>query len=146
MRGDFAYSDKRLALENLLAYGGAIGVTANGVVELGRDRLDLQGTIVPAYTLNSILGNIPVIGSLAARRRRAGPVRRQLPGSPDRAADPQVSVNPLSALAPGFLRRLFQPNFGVPPPAQESLEEVISARQQSVITSGEPERDACGRR
>ena len=36
-------------------------------------------------------------------------------------ADPQVSVNPLSALAPGFLRRLFQPNFGMPPPIQQSL-------------------------
>ena len=35
--------------------------------------------------------------------------------------DPQVSVNPLSAFAPGFLRRLFQPNFGVPPPIQQSL-------------------------
>ena len=37
------------------------------------------------------------------------------------AADPKVSVNPLSALTPGFLRRLFQPNFGIPPPVQESL-------------------------
>jgi hypothetical protein len=37
------------------------------------------------------------------------------------AADPQVSVNPLSALAPGFLRRLFQPNFGLPPPVHQSL-------------------------
>jgi len=37
------------------------------------------------------------------------------------AADPQVSVNPLSALTPGFLRRLFQPNFGVSPSVEESL-------------------------
>jgi len=36
------------------------------------------------------------------------------------AADPQISVNPLSALTPGFLRRLFQPNFGVPPQVQEA--------------------------
>jgi hypothetical protein len=36
------------------------------------------------------------------------------------AADPQVSVNPLSALTPGFLRRLLQPNFDIPPSVQES--------------------------
>ena len=120
LRGDFAYSDKRLLFEHLLAYGGAIGATANGEIDLGRDRLDLQGTIVPAYTLNSILGNIPVIGSLLLGGEGQGlfAANYRLTGS---SADPQVSVNPLSALAPGFLRRLFQPNFGMPPPIQESL-------------------------
>jgi Protein of unknown function/AsmA-like C-terminal region len=120
LRGDFAYSEDRLVLENLLAYGGALGVTANGLLELGRHRLDIQGTIVPAYTLNSLIGNVPVLGSLllggqgqglfAANYRATGP-----------AADPQLRVNPLSALTPGFLRRLFQPNFGIPPSVEESL-------------------------
>jgi uncharacterized protein YhdP len=120
LRGDFAYSDDHLVLDNLLAYGGAIGITSNGVADLGRDRLDLQGTIVPAYALNSIIGNIPVIGSLLAGGEGQGlfAANYRVTGS---AADPKVSVNPLSALAPGFLRRLFQPNFGVPPSIQQSL-------------------------
>ena len=120
LRGDFDYSDNHLVIENLLAYGGAIGVTANGVVRLSQDRLDLQGTIVPAYALNSILGNIPVIGSLLLGGEGQGlfAANYRATGS---AADPQIQVNPLSALTPGFLRRLFQPNFGIPPPVQESL-------------------------
>ncbi len=117
LRGDFAYRDNHLKLENILAYGGAIGVTGNGVVDVGRDRLDLQGTIVPAYALNSIIGNIPVIGSLLVGGEGQGlfAANYHVTGS---GADPQVSVNPLSALAPGFLRRLFQPNFGRSPPVQ----------------------------
>jgi uncharacterized protein YhdP len=120
LRGNFAYGEDRLALDNLVGYGGAIGVTGNGVADLGRDRLDLQGTIVPAYTLNSILGIVPVIGPLLLGGEGQGlfAANYQVTGS---AADPQVSVNPLSAFAPGFLRRLFQPNFGVPPPIQQSL-------------------------
>ncbi len=120
LRSDFAYGADRLVLDNLVAYGGAIGVTGNGVADLGRDRLDLQGTIVPAYALNSILGNVPVIGPLLLGGEGQGlfAANYRVIGS---AADPQVSVNPLSALAPGFLRRLFQPNFGVPPPIQRSL-------------------------
>jgi hypothetical protein len=119
LRGDFTYSEDQVVLEDLLAYGGAIGVTANGRLELGAKSLDLQGTIVPAYTLNSIIGNVPVLGSLllggegqglfAATYRATGSV-----------TDPQISVNPLSALTPGFLRRLLQPNLGRPPPAQEA--------------------------
>ena len=120
LRGDFAYREDRLVLDNLVAYGGAIGVTSNGVADLGRDRLDLQGTIVPAYALNSILGIVPVIGPLLLGGEGQGlfAANYRVTGS---AADPEVSVNPLSAFAPGFLRRLFQPNFGMPPPVQESL-------------------------
>ena len=120
LRGDFAYNGKRVVVENLLAYGGAIGVTANGVVQLSQDRLDLQGTIVPAYALNSILGNIPLIGSwlLGGEGQGIFAANYRATGS---TADPRVSVNPLSALTPGFLRRLFQPNFGISPPVQESL-------------------------
>jgi Protein of unknown function/AsmA-like C-terminal region len=120
LSGDFAYSEKRLVLQNLLAYGGALGVTANGVLELGPHRLDIQGTIVPAYTLNSIIGNIPLFGSLLLGGEGQGlfAANYRATGS---AADPQVSVNPLSALTPGFLRRLLQPNFGVLPPEYESL-------------------------
>jgi uncharacterized protein YhdP len=94
-------------------------VTANGRFELGAQRLDMQGTIVPAYTLNSIIGNVPVLGSLllggdgqglfAATYRATGSV-----------TDPQISVNPLSALTPGFLRRLLQPNLGRAPTAQKA--------------------------
>jgi hypothetical protein len=120
LRGDFTYTENHLVLENLLAHGGAIGVTANGMLELGPHRLDIQGTIVPAYTLNSIIGNIPMIGSLLLGGEGQGlfAANYRATGS---AADPDVSVNPLSALTPGFLRRLFQPNFGIPSPVQESL-------------------------
>jgi uncharacterized protein YhdP len=120
LRGEFALSEDRLTLDNVLAYGEAIGVTGNGVVDLNRDKLDLQGTIVPAYALNSMLGNVPIIGSLLLGGEGQGlfAANYRVTGS---GADPQISVNPLSALAPGFLRRLLQPNFGLPPPVQQSL-------------------------
>src|SRR5205823_5990336 len=108
LRGDFDYSGNNLSLENLLAYGEAIGVTANGVVQLSQDRLDLQGTIVPAYALNSILGNIPVIGSLLLGGEGQGlfAANYQATGS---AADPQIRVNPLSALTQAFCAGCFSP-------------------------------------
>jgi uncharacterized protein YhdP len=106
LRGDFTYRDGAILLDRLIAYGGALGITAKGKVDIDRDTLDLSGTIAPAHTLNSVLGNVPLIGSIlmggegqslfAANYRVTGPT-----------ADPSISVNPLSALAPGFLRRIF---------------------------------------
>jgi hypothetical protein len=119
LRGDFVYTGNRLTLERLLAFGEALGITANGSVDLDRDWLDLQGTVAPAYLLNSIIGNVPIIGPLlgggsqglfAANFRLDGPT-----------AEPRVMVNPLSALAPGFLRQLFAPITGLPAP--QALEQ-----------------------
>jgi hypothetical protein len=115
LEGNIVYGGGRIAVSNLRAYGGAIGINVDGEVNYDAGTLDASGTLVPAYTLNSVLGNIPVLGSLlmggegqglfGANFRIAGPL-----------ADPQISVNPLSAFAPGALRRLFlfkawNPNF-----------------------------------
>src|SRR5207237_7986208 len=62
LRGDFAYDGSLLTLDRMLAFGEALGVTANGWVDLDRDWLELQGTVAPAYALNSLLGNFPIIG------------------------------------------------------------------------------------
>jgi hypothetical protein len=77
-----------------------------GDIDLANETADLQGTIVPAYAINSFLGNIPLLGRLFSPERGGGlfAVNYSVRG---RLADPAVSVNPLSALTPGFLRGVF---------------------------------------
>jgi hypothetical protein len=81
-------------------------MTIKGRIDRINDTCDLTGTVVPAYFFNSLLGDIPLIGKLFAPEAGGGlfaasyTVRGKL-------ADPQVAVNPLSALTPGFLRGLF---------------------------------------
>lgn len=111
LRGSFTYSDDGVVLDKLLASGESLGLTASGSVDLVHDRLDLTGTIAPAHAINSALGKVPVIGSLlmGGEGQSLFAANYELSGSTD---DPSVSVNPLSAIAPGFLRRLFVvPNF-----------------------------------
>lgn len=106
------YDDGVLSVKEGRFSGNALGVTVNGTVDTDQDQIDLTGTLVPAYSINSILGNIPLLGKLfvpeqgggvfAASYRVTGPVE-----------NPSISVNPLTALAPGFLRDLFG---GIIPP------------------------------
>lgn len=117
LSGNFTLADGKLDAKELRAYGGALGIKADGVYDLAGNTLDVSGTLVPAYTINSVLGNIPLLGPLitggqgegifAANFRVAGP-----------AGDPKVTVNPLSALAPGVLRKLFL--FEAPEPSAPS--------------------------
>lgn len=106
LQGDMVYGAGGIKIDNMRAYGGAIGISANGTVDYDAGTLDASGTLVPANILNTVIGDIPVIGSLlmggkgqgiiGANFRIAGPI-----------GDPQIAVNPLSVLAPGFLRNLF---------------------------------------
>ena len=117
LRGDFAYSGSRMTIKNLLAFGESLGITANGWVDTERDRLELEGTVAPAYALNSLLGNIPIVGQLLGGGSQGlFAANYRLSGSSD---NPDVAVNPLSVLTPGILRQLFAPLVGFPSPQSE---------------------------
>jgi len=96
----------RLEISEGRAVGGALGMTLAGTVDLDRDAVDLSGTIVPVYGLNRAIGRIPLLGDLLTGGEGGGlfAFTYRVTGPLD---DPDVRVNPLSVLAPGFLRDLF---------------------------------------
>ncbi len=86
--------------------GPSIGLTSRGVIDLDRDKIDLEGVIVPAYALNSILSNIPIIGDILQGGEGEGlfSATYHIAGE---LAEPKIDVNPWAALAPGFVRDIF---------------------------------------
>ncbi len=102
----FRLTKEELGLAEARAFSSSLGLTVKGRIDLANERLDLQGTIVPAYFFNSLLGNLPLIGRLFSPEEGGGlfAASYSIRGAVD---DPEVSVNPLSALTPGFLRGLF---------------------------------------
>jgi AsmA-like C-terminal region/Protein of unknown function len=102
----FRYSGDILELSDARAFSPSLGLTMKGRIDLGTDMLNMQGTIVPAYFFNALLGHLPVIGRLFSPERGGGVFAASytLNGA---LRDPQVFVNPLTTLTPGFLRGLF---------------------------------------
>jgi len=96
-----------LALQDAGVFSNSLGLTARGRIDTGAKTVDLQGTIVPAYALNSALGRLPMIGRLFSAEQGGGLLALGFSYRGD-TANPTVSVNPLSALTPGFLRGLFR--------------------------------------
>ncbi|MEM7766365.1 MAG: AsmA-like C-terminal region-containing protein [Pseudomonadota bacterium] len=99
--------DGRYIMEGGRASGPALGLTLNGWLEPESQKLDLSGVLVPSFGVNSALGGIPIIGDLMVGREGEGilSLTYSVRGELDRA---QVAVNPLSAVAPGVLRRIFE--------------------------------------
>lgn len=115
------------------ADSNALGLTLNGRADMAKHTLNLKGVVVPANSLNSLFGKIPLIGKLAGEGDALIGFNYSVKGS---MSDPEVFVNPLSGLTPGFLRGIF--NIGDDPTA----EPAPSPKQAPEAGAGEePTRD-----
>ncbi len=85
--------------------GPEIGLTFDGFIDFAHDRVDVSGAYVPAYGLNSLLSNIPVLGVVLAGGQHEGifALNYRVLGP---LGAPVVNVNPLSAIAPGLMRKI----------------------------------------
>jgi hypothetical protein len=105
LNADIILYKDRLSITQSNAHGGSLGVTARGDIAYQTGALELQGTIIPAYLVNRMLSHVPVVNLLVSGKGQGlVAVNYQLSGQ---LAEPQVSVNPISALTPGVLRGLF---------------------------------------
>ena len=103
----FSWDGRTLEMTDVQAFSASLGLTARGRVDAVRKTVDVQGTVVPLYMLNSALGRIPLLGKLFTAEKGGGLLAVNY-GVRGRLDNPAVSVNPLSALTPGFLRGLFK--------------------------------------
>ncbi len=105
----FRIGDGVLRIDEAAAVGASLGVSLDGVYDLERKRMDLQGVISPLYLVNGI-------GSIFTRRGEGlFGVSFQMAGP---AATPTVTVNPLSILTPGMFREIFRRA----PPAEAAIQ------------------------
>lgn len=96
-----------ITVKDAKANGITLGITLSGTIDLDAETIDVAGTVVPAYALNSALGKIPVIGPIFTGGEKGSGIFAATYKMKGDAVEPEISVNPLSALAPGFLRNLF---------------------------------------
>lgn len=97
----------RYVVTGAKAQGPALGLTANGYIDMTSQAIEIDGVLVPSFGVNSALGGIPIIGDLVVGRDGEGvfSLTYGVRGTLEKA---NVSVNPLSALAPGVIRRVFE--------------------------------------
>jgi len=97
--GEFTIGPDTLTLYKGAAIGASLGVSGDGTYMPASGVLDIQGVVTPIYLINGI-------GQIISRRGEGFfGISYRLRGT---AAEPQITVNPLSLLAPGFLRDIFR--------------------------------------
>ena len=106
----FEYKNKVLKVEDAKAFGNVLGITMSGTYNWNNEEIKGEGVIAPAYSINSFLGKIPLVGNLLAGKD--GTVFAANYSVSGTINDTDVSINPLSALSPGSLKDWFSSAFG----------------------------------
>ena len=108
LEAPMVFDQGKLTVRDARANGDSLGITMKGDLELARGRVALDGVVAPAYGINAMFTDVPVLGTLLTSRPGEGVVgiTYTVAGAPDAL---KVGVNPLSALAPGIFRRIFEP-------------------------------------
>jgi hypothetical protein len=106
-RAEFTRTSGRTMIRDGVVKGPMIGATMEGLIDYARDEVSVRGTLVPLYGVNNMFGQIPIVGLFLGGGSNEGllGITYEVTGSP---SNPRPIVNPISAIAPGLLRKLFE--------------------------------------
>ncbi len=106
MRVDFTRVPGKLVIRDGVVRGPVIGATIDGNIDFVKNDVRMRGTFVPLYGLNNAFGQIPIVGLFfgGSNEGLVG-ITYEVVGPPNA---PILRVNPISAIAPGLLRKFFE--------------------------------------
>ena len=99
--------DNYMVVDKGILRGPSVGATFQGVVYDSAGNTSITGTFMPAYSLNSLFSQVPIIGGVLGNGRDRGliGITFKVEGN---AKSPHVSINPISLIAPGIFRSIFE--------------------------------------
>ena len=111
LRAEFTRQSGQLSIREGVVKGPTIGATIEGSIDYLGNAVRMSGTFVPMYGLNNMFGQIPIVGLFLGGGSNEGliGVTYEVVGTP---GQPVLRVNPISAMAPGVLRKIFEFNTG----------------------------------
>ena len=104
---DFTTKKNLITIDEMYAIGPSISVLLSGYVVKG-ELISLRGTLVPATTLNKIIGSIPILGNILVGKKTGEGifgVSFKIKGPPK---DLKTTVNPIKTLTPRFITRTLE--------------------------------------
>lgn len=94
-----------ISVSNGRTSGASIGLSFGGVINQTKGTIDVSGTFVPMSQINKFVSSIPLVGQLLTGGKNGGIIAATY-AIKGQSENPSVIINPLSVLAPGFLRSI----------------------------------------
>tara|TARA_B100000029_G_scaffold246112_1_gene243131 strand:+ start:263 stop:2467 length:2205 start_codon:yes stop_codon:yes gene_type:complete len=103
----FENKDKLINIEEIYSIGPAISILMNGYIQKN-ELVSLRGTLVPATTINNVIGKIKILGNILVGSKKGEGVfgvSFKIKGPPKNL---KTTVNPIKTLTPRFITRTLE--------------------------------------
>jgi len=103
----FTNEKTSMKIDEIYAIGPAISIMMEGYIQKN-ELISLRGTLVPATTLNKIIGSLPLLGDILVGKKTGEGVfgvSFKIKGPPKKT---KTTVNPIKTLTPRFITRTLE--------------------------------------
>jgi hypothetical protein len=107
LRAPFSVGYGQFVLHGASIEGPLVSATMRGRIDFRTRRLQVGGTFTPLSTLNKLFSEVPLFGDIVTGPRREG-VFAMTYALQGELENPELVVNPFSAITPGITRELMQ--------------------------------------
>ena len=104
---NYSTEDKVITIDEIYSIGPSISILMEGYVQ-SNELISLRGTLVPATTINKLIGKIKVIGDILVGKKKGEGVfgvSFKIKGPPKNL---KTTVNPIKTLTPRFITRTLE--------------------------------------
>ncbi|MGL9732972.1 MAG: YhdP family protein [Wolbachia sp.] len=101
----FSYKNDTVEIEESWLEGAELGISTRGRLDIKDYKFQVEGQVIPAYSINKSLSKIPIIGKLLTGGKSRGIISIDYKANRDDKSS-NVSVNPISSLTPSLFKRL----------------------------------------
>jgi len=104
---NFNSNKNLMTINEIYAIGPAISILMDGYIEKNK-LISLRGTLVPATTLNKVIGSIPFLGKILVGSKTGEGVFGVSFKIKGPLKNPETTVNPIKTLTPRFITRTLE--------------------------------------
>jgi hypothetical protein len=104
LSSDYKSREDKIVLSKGLIRGSDLGLTFNGDLNIKTKDFYVEGTLIPAYTLNTLLTKVPIVGDIITAGSPEEGVLAATFNVENKNDEIDISFNPISVLVPSIIR------------------------------------------
>ena len=105
LNAKYEFSDEKLRIIDSLLKGSELGIQFDSVIGLDSDYFLTNGSIIPAYTLNTLITKFPIVGDIiTAGSPEDGLIGANFKIENNNTGELEVSYNPISVFVPNIIK------------------------------------------
>ena len=108
LQSQYTFKNDALLINDGLVRGSDLGLTFQGAMNINKQDFDINGTLIPAYTINTLLTSLPIVGDIiTAGAPEEGILAATFSMKKNREVL-DIDFNPISVLVPSIIRNFLK--------------------------------------